>query len=222
MFPTIAEVFAHSAAREGSQVLQGCGLAGACRDDSGILHGPVTAQGLGNQGHCCLFLPAGNINAVHICFFLGDNSVHANGRLPNLTVTDDKLTLPPAHRRHGVNRFQTGITWLVNTLPVNHARGLHLNTTKVFCVDWTLPVYRGAKGIDNTAKHGFTHRHLGDSGRPLNQVTLFDPLDVTHNGNTDIVLLKVQGDSHDAPGELQKFHGHTISHAIDTGNIVTD
>ncbi len=110
----------------------------------------------------------------------------------------------------------------MNALPVDHTRGLHLNTTKVFCVDWTLPVDRGTKGVNNTAKHGLTHRHLGDSGRPLNQVTLFDPPDVTHNGDADIVLFKVQSNTHNAAWKLQKLHGHAIAYAIDTGDIITD
>ena len=45
----------------------------------------------------------------------------------DLTITNDQLTLSSANRGHGINRFCTGITGLMNTFSGNNTRCQYLD-----------------------------------------------------------------------------------------------
>lgn len=79
----VAVIFGHGATGVGRDILQGR-LSGS-RNDGGVLHGTMLAQGVGHERDSGAFLPDSHIEAVHVGILLGKD-VDADGGLAGLTV----------------------------------------------------------------------------------------------------------------------------------------
>ena len=90
----------------------------------------MLSEGLHHLGHRRFFLAAGDVNAVDVGIFLGQNGVDGHGGLADLTVSDDKFALSTPHRRHGVNSLESGIAWFMYRLTGDNARGHHFNAAE--------------------------------------------------------------------------------------------
>jgi len=174
-----------------------------------------------NLCHCRLFLPASYINTVNVRIFLCKNGINCNGGLSNLAVTDDKLTLTPANRCHGVDSLQSRIAGFMNTLTGDNTRRNHFNPAGLLCVYWALSIQRLAHGRYDPAENRFTNRNLGDLAGPLDHISFLDMDIFAHNGATHIVFFKVQNKAKDTAGKFYKLKCHGFFQPIYTCNAIS-
>ena len=122
VFAVVPEPFPHGAACIGRKELHGGRGRGGGSDHDGVIKRAVLLKlphHVGDGGH---FLSNRHVDAGHVLAFLVDDRINRDGRLTDLTVTDDELPLAPAHRDHGVDALQTGLHRLVHGLPCDNAR----------------------------------------------------------------------------------------------------
>src|SRR4030095_9204345 len=100
MTSTIAEVFADRASGIGRQVLHGCWLARACRDNDRVLHRAIFLQRFHNLSDGRALLPNSDINADDVLALLVDDRVNRNRSFSGLTVADNQLALTAPDRNH--------------------------------------------------------------------------------------------------------------------------
>ena len=109
VFTAIAEVFAHRAARVGSDVLHGRRFGRGGSHDDGVGHCAGFFELANDVGHGGGFLADRDIDAEDALALLIDDGVDCDRGLAGLAVADDQLTLAAADRDHGVDRLQTGL-----------------------------------------------------------------------------------------------------------------
>src|SRR4030067_1009495 len=68
-----------------------------------------------------------------------------------------------------------------------------------------LPVWRSPVMIPRAPG-----RHLGDAGGAADDVSFLDEMVVAQKSDADVVLLEVQHNPPDVPGELEKLPGHRL------------
>lgn len=156
----VTEPFAHSTPGEGSDVLKRSSFrGGSCHNDT-IFHGVVLLKCLDQLSHSRSLLSDGNVDTVELLGlivgvippFLVKNSIESNSRLSGLTIADDQLTLTTSNRNHSVNGFETGLDWLVDRVTRENARSLKLSSIFLLCFNFTLPIDRISKCVDDTTE----------------------------------------------------------------------
>src|SRR6185503_10800321 len=65
-------------------------------------------------------------------FFLIDDRIDCNCRLPCLSVTNDQLTLTTANGYHGVNSFDTCLQRFINRLAIDNSRSFAFQWHLIF------------------------------------------------------------------------------------------
>ncbi len=222
----VAEIFADGDACEGSEESHGCRLRSRGCNHHGVLEGAVLAEGL---HQCCdgrSLLTDGHVDTVDglACLevlALVDDGVDGDGRLADLAVADDELTLSAADRHHRVDGLQTGLERLGHGLAVDYAGSLALEgETDELAVDRTASVDRLAKYVNDTAQQAFAHGDGGNLAGAAYGHVLGDLADVVHKNNADVAFFKVHGHALDAVLELYKFVGADIVEAVDVSNAV--
>src|SRR4030095_4380168 len=107
MTSTIAEVFADRASGIGRQVLHGCWLARACRDNDRVLHRAIFLQRFHNLSDGRALLPNSAIDADDVLACLVDDRVNRTCGVSSLTVANNQLALTPADRNHRVDSLDS-------------------------------------------------------------------------------------------------------------------
>ncbi|MNI54192.1 hypothetical protein D3C73_1090790 [compost metagenome] len=83
-----------------------------------------------------------NVNTFYAIALLVNDRINRNGGFTRLTVADDELALTATNWDHRVDRFDTGLHWLMYGFTCHNARSRGLNRTEGRCFDWTFAVYR--------------------------------------------------------------------------------
>ena len=222
MLAVVAVVLGHGATGVSRDVLQGSRVGSGGRDDGGVFHGTVLAQGVGHQGDRRFLLADGHVEAVNVGFFLGQDGVDADGGLTGLTVANDQFTLAAADRSHGVDGLQTRGHGLMHALTRDDTRGLDFHRADFFGFDRAEAVDGLAKGVEHAAHNLVAHRHGEDLAGTLDRIALLDAHIGAEQRDTHVVFFEVEHHTHDAAGEFQQFHGHGILNPVDAGDTVTD
>ena len=104
----------------------------------------------------------------------------------------------------------------------NDTRGDHFNPAKIFGINRALTVQRLTNRRDNPAKHGFTHRHLGDLAGSFNDIAFFNVNIFTHDGAAYIVLFKVQYQPQNPSRKFYQLQGHDLLKTVYARDTVTN
>ncbi len=110
------EIFAHSATREGREVLQSRRLRRRSRNHDSVLHSAVLVERVHNLRDLRGLLADGDVDAEQVLALLIDDGVDGDGALACLAVADDKLALASPDRDHGVDRFDARLHGRVDVL----------------------------------------------------------------------------------------------------------
>lgn len=215
MLAVVTEPLAHSASREGSEVLERSGLGGGGSDDDSVLHGIVLLEGLDELGDGGTLLADGDVDTVKLLVLvlavvpplLVENGVDGDGGLTSLTITNDKLTLATTDGDHGVDGLDTGHHRLVDGTTGKDTGGLEGGTTTLSGVDGALAVNGVTKGVNDTAEEARADGNVDNLASTLDGVALLDETIVTEDGDTDVVGLQVQAHAADTRGELHHLLG---------------
>ncbi len=180
----------------------------------------MLAQGLNHQRDRGFLLASGDINAVHARAFLSDDRVHAERGLADLAVADDQFALAASNRGHRVNSLVAGVARFMHALSSDNAGGDNLHLAGQFGIERPLAVDGLADAVHNPAFQLRPDWHFGDAACAADDVAFHNFAAVAHDRHADIVLLKVEGQAHDAAGKFQQLHGLAVLHAIDAGDAV--
>ena len=110
----------------------------------------------------------------------------------------------------------------MHTLAGNNPRRHHFNPAGLFGINRAFAIQRFAHRRDNPAEYGLAHRHLGNLAGSFDHIAFFNMDVFAHNGDTDIVFLKVQHQPQDTARKLDEFQGHDFLQAVCTCDTVTD
>ena len=138
-------------------------------------------------------------------------------RVVRVRTIDDRGFLTIKGITEGLSRLE-----FEYDIPGDDAGSQNLDSRRILRIDRALPVYGLTNTVDDATFHFRSNRYLGDAAGSLDDVAFLDTGDITENGATDIVLLEVQGQAHDAARELEKFHGHAVLYPVDSGDTVTN
>ena len=160
------EVFAHRAARIGSDILQRCGVAGGRAENNGIGQRVMLPQRLHDLRDARCLLTDGYIDADDVLSLLIQDRIERNGRLAGLTVADNQLTLAASDGEHGVDGKKARLHGLIDRLTVDDAGGRRFDRIIVRLHDFSAAVDRRAERIDHAPKESLSNRDTGRSSAP--------------------------------------------------------
>ncbi len=169
-----------------------------------------------------LLLADGHVEAADAGIALGQDGVDAHGGLAGLTVADDQFALAAADGRHGVDGLDAGGHGLVHRLAGDDAGRLQFHGAELLGFQRAQAVNGLAEGVEHAAHDLVTHGNREDLAGTLDRVAFLDACVFTQKSNTHVVLFKVQHHAHETAGELEQFHGHGVTDAVDARNAVTD
>src|SRR3990172_8182408 len=159
-----------------------------------------------NLGNSRFLLPYGYVYTLYSCVLLSDDSINAYRRLPDLTVADYKLSLPPSDRCHCIYSLYSCIHGFVNRLPLHDTRGDHFYPSIFVRLNWSFPVKGCASGVNDTAEQGISYRNLGNSACSFYYIPFLNVCDLSQYGNTHIISLQIEHHTEDAAGKFEQFH----------------
>ena len=216
----VAVVFGHGATGVGRDVLQRSRFGSGGRNDRGVFHGTVLAQGVGHERDRGTFLSDGHIEAVHVGILLGKDGVDADGGLAGLTVADDQFALPAADGSHGVDGLDPGDHGFVNALTGDDAGSFHFHGAEFGGFNRSEAVDGNAEGAHDAPHDGIADGHGEDATGTLDRVAFLDAGIFTKQGYAHVVFFQVEHHAQQPAGEFEKLHGHGVLHAIYTGDPV--
>ena len=199
------ELLTHGAAGIGGDILHGCGLISSRQDHDGVSHGTMAFQQSDGAGHRSFLLPDGDINADQVLPLLIDDGVYGDGRLAGLAIANDELALPATDRDHGINGLDAGLDGGIHILALHHTGCNAFDRTITGSLNGTLGIHRLPQGVDHASDQTIAHRDRSDAPGGPGGHALDNPGIITHDDDTDGFLLQVEGNPHDAIGELNQF-----------------
>ena len=148
------------------------GLGGGGGNDDAVFHRIVLFQGFDELGHGRTLLANSDVDAVELELLivavvpslLVQHGIKRNSSLSGLTITDDQLTLTTTNWHHGIDRFETGLDWLVDGSTGQNTRSLDLSTGASRGFDGALAIDGVTKSINNTTKHSLADRNIDLNG----------------------------------------------------------
>ena len=215
-------LFANGTSCIRSDVLQRSQIRSCGNYNGSVIHGSELLQRLNNVGHRRCLLANGYINAVNTLAFLVNDGINGNGCLTGLTVADNKLTLSPSNRNHGVNSLDSGLEGSIYGFPLNYAVSHTLNTAELISFNRAFAVKGLPQSIYYTSCHGIAHRNLYHSACGFYRIAFTDPAGITKQNRTNVVLFQVQNHAVDFSRKLQKFSLHGAFKTVDTGDTVSN
>ena len=221
MLAVVHEFFTHGASGIGCDIQHGGRLGGRGRNHDAVIHSTMIFQGFYHAGNRGSFLSYSDIDTDNILAFLIDDGVHGYRCFTGLPVTDDQLPLAAANGNNGINGFESRLEWFMNGFPIDYSRGIVFNGTEFIGFDFTFSVNGLTKGIDNAANHGFSYRNFHNTTGPLDLVPFSDLRKLTKDNAANIIFLQVHGHTVNAPGEFQKFAGHSHFQTMNPGDSVS-
>ena len=216
----VAEVLAHGARRERSEVLHRRRLGRGGRDDDGVRHRAVLLQRFDDLRHRRALLPDGAVDADQVLARGVDDGVQRDGRFASLSVADQQLALAAPDGNHGVDGLDAGVHRLAHALSVDDARRQPLHRQRVCGDDLPPVVDRFAQRIHHAPDHSLAHRHGHDGACALDFVALFDLGVVAQQHGAHLGLVQVHGQSGHAVGELDQLARHHFVQAMHARNAV--
>ena len=96
--------------------------------DTMVVHRSVL-QGLDDAGDGGSTLSAGDVDADDVAALLVDDRIDRDSCLTGLSVADDQFALTTTDGGHRVDRFDTGLQWLLHRLTLSDARSHELDRT---------------------------------------------------------------------------------------------
>ena len=226
--PVVPEVFADRGARERREILHRIRVRGRGHDDHGILEGPVLAKSVHDARHVRHLLTHRDIDTVDraAAGFVGpalvDDRVDADGGLSGLSVADDEFALAAADRNHRIDGLDAGLERLLHRLAIDDARRDGLEAAELRGSDRPLAVDRLPQRVHHAAEQSLADGNLDDAPGFLDRITLANLRVVADDDGADRVLFEVQGEPHDALGELQQLAHLTVRKTVHAGDAVAD
>ncbi len=110
----------------------------------------------------------------------------------------------------------------MNALSGDNAGSDHFNTPEFFGFDGSLTVDRLSNGRNNAAQNRFAHRNLSNSAGSFNRIAFLDVGILAHDGDTDIILFKVERKAENAAWKFHKLHGHDFLQAVYAGDSISN
>ena len=193
--PLIAEILAHRATGERSDVLHRRRIGSGGRDDDGVIHRAVVRQRLDDLRHGGALLSDRDIDADDVAALLVDDRVERDRGLARLTVADDQFALAAADRDHRVDGLDAGLQRLFHRLPVDDARRQRFKRIECRCIDGTIVVDRVAERIHHAADQRVAHRHGHDAAGAADFVAFLDRGVIAQQHGADLIFFEVQGDA---------------------------
>ena len=174
VFALVHKIFAHRAARIGSDELQRRRLGGCRRYNNGVGHGVCGAQVGDQAGHGGSLLADCDVNTDNVLALLVDDGVDCNCCLACLTVADDQLTLASADRDHRVDRLDTCLQGLFDRLTFDDAGCGGFYRAELAGLDRTRAVDRLSNRVYNTADHCLADGNGNDTAGALDSLSFAD------------------------------------------------
>ena len=230
MHAVVAEVFAHGAAGERREVLQGRRLGrGRCNDDR-VLERAVLLENLDELRNGRALLADRDVHAVELRLLVAagvdrlliEDRVEDDRGLAGLAVADDQLALSASDRDQRVDRLEARRHRLVHGLARKDARRLHVDAHLLVELDRALAVDRIAESVDDAAEQPLADRHLDDGARALDGIAFLDVAVVAEDHDADVVGLEIQRHAANATGKLDHFAGLHLVEAVDARDAVAD
>ena len=140
--------------------LKWCSLRRSGGNDNAVLHGIVLLERLDELCDGGPLLANSHVDTVELHLLvvtlvpsvLVQHGVESDGCLSSLTIADNQFTLSTANRYHGVDRFETGLHWLVDGAAGKDTGCLHLGTALLGGLDWAFAVDWVAESVDDTTE----------------------------------------------------------------------
>ena len=117
----IAEIFAHGAGGEGSEVLHRCRLGGRGGYYDGVIHCAGVSENFDYLRDGGALLADGAVDTDQLAALLIDDGVENDGGLAGLTIADDQLALAAADGNHRIDGLDAGLQRLADRLAVDYA-----------------------------------------------------------------------------------------------------
>ena len=174
----VAKPLAHGTSREGCDVLQRSSLGGCRSHNNGVFHRVILLQSLDQLCYSRSFLANSNVHTVELFGFvigivpasLIQYGVEGNGSLPSLAISDDKLALSTANWHHSIDRFETGLNWLVDRVARQNTRCLKLSSVSLCSFDRALAINGVTQRVYNTAEERRANRYINLGGCKIRSV----------------------------------------------------
>ena len=219
MLLIVPEIFAYGAAGVWRDIEQGRRVRGRGRNHDGVFHGSVFGQGVYDAGDSGRLLPDSHIDANHVLLFLVDDGINGDSGFTGLAVADDKFTLAPADRYHGINGQPAGLERFLDGLALDDI-GRTAFDRPVFSGGNRAPVVQGlAQGIDHPADERRSDRHLGNPSGGPDLVAFFNLAVIAQHHAANMVFLQVERHAENRVNrfpaccsgyEFNQFRGHNL------------
>ena len=222
VLPVVEEVLAHRAAGERSHPLDRRRLLRGGGDDRRVLHRALVAELLVHLRNRRRFLADRDVDADDVRVLLVEDRVDQDRGLARLAVADDQLPLTAADIGHRVDRLDAGLQRLLYRLACDHARRFELQQAGFGRVDRAAAVERVPERVDDAAEQGVADRDARDLASAPHRLPLLHVLPLAEERGTDVVLLEIEREAHDAVLELEHLHRDCVLEPVRAGDAVTD
>ncbi len=182
----------------------------------------MSSEGINHLGHSRFFLSHGHIDTVDVRILLVDDGIYTEGRLADLPVPNDQLTLPSANGGHGIDGLNARVHGLIHGLADDDPRGHHLDPAKLSGIDWPFAIYGITHSINDPTQDCFSNGNFSNPAGSFDGVPLFNLRIIAHDGNAHVILFQIKAETIDATWKFQHLQGHGIFHAIHTSDTITN
>ena len=228
MHAVVAEVFAHGAAGERSQVLHRGRLGGGRGDDDRVFERAVLLQNLDELRDGRALLADGHVHAIELRLLVAagvdrllvEDGVEDDGGLAGLAVADDQLALAAADGDQRVHCLEAGCHRLVHRLARQDARRLHVDAHLLVVLDRALAIDRIAERVDDAAEQTLADGNLDDGARTLDGVAFLDAAVVAEDHAADVVGFEVERHAAHAARKLDHLARLDVVETVDAGDAV--
>src|SRR5262249_15011074 len=149
-----------------------------------------------------------------------DDRVDRDRGLSRLAIADDQLPLAAPDRNHPVDRLEPRLQRLLDRRAVDDARGDPLQRREILRFDRTLSVLGMPERVRDAADELLPRGHLHDAPRALDAVPVEDLVRLAEEDGSDVVLLEIQREAHDAVRELKELPGHHLLEAVNPRDAI--
>src|SRR3984957_10271931 len=201
---SIAKIFRHREAGEGSDPLQPRRTGGSGHDNDAAFGRGGAMDSFDGALDARTLLPDSDIHADNVAGFLIDDRIDPDRGLADGAIADDQFALTAAEREQGIDDEEAGLNRLDHEIPIDDGRGRALNGFQRIGYDGPLPVKRAAERIDDAAEQRRSHRHAHDIARSDHGVASFNSVRIVQQNAADAVALEHLGEAELSFLEAQK------------------
>jgi hypothetical protein len=216
----VAEVLAHRARCEWSEILHRRGLGRGRRDDDGVRHRAVLFQRLHNLRHRRPLLPDRTVDADQVLPRRVDDGVQRNRGLARLPVADQQLALSAADGDHGIDRLDARRHRFAYALALDHARRQPFHRKPLVGSNRSLVVDGRAQRVHHAPDQRLPHRHRHNRAGALYLIAFADLGVIAQQHGAHLGLVQVHRQAGNAVRKLEHLARHYLVQPMQARNAV--